>query len=439
MSVISLEIAGGPLDATVTVPGSKSLTNRALVAAALGNGKSVLTGALFSDDTEYMMDVLVRLGFEVIGDAARERIEVHGRGGHVPGTGADCFCGNSGTTIRFCAALACLGGGVYRLDGTTRMRERPIGALVDALRRLGALIEYEGEEGFPPLTVRASGLPGGTVTFDEPPSSQFISAVMLAAPCARSDVMIDVRGSLVSQPYVSMTSAVMGEFGATVIEDVGDDGAKFIIAAPQAYRSREYAVEPDASNASYFLAAAAVAGGRVTVQGLGEGSVQGDARFVEVLERMGCSVVRSRDSLTVEGPGDGSKLRGVDVDLNSMPDMVQTLSVVALFASGRTRISNVGNLRLKETDRLSALAAELTALGATVGEESDGLVIEPPEQVRAATIKTYDDHRMAMSFALAGLVVEGLEIADPECVSKTFPDFFDRWRLLTESGSTGES
>lgn len=431
MSKIALQPALRPLDATVTVPGSKSLTNRALTAAALAHGKSALAGALFSDDTEYMMDVLMRLGFDLNADAERQRIDVKGRGGHVPAMDANCFCGNSGTTIRFCTALAALGDGVYRFDGTARMRQRPIGALVDALRSLGVVIEYDGDEGCPPLTIRASGLSGGTVTFDEPPSSQFFSALLLAAPAAKADVMIDMRGPLVSRPYVRMTMTVMDAFGVAVIEDIQADRARFVVAAPQTYVAREYAIEPDASNASYFLAAPAVAGGRVTVQGLGHGSVQGDVGFVDVLEQMGCRIERSADALTVQAPPDGQRLRGVDVDLNEMPDMVQTLAVLALFAEGPTHIRRVANLRVKETDRLSALAKELTAMGATVEEEADGLRIVPPQRVRAATIKTYDDHRMAMSFALAGLAVEGVVIDDPECVAKTFPDFFNRWTQLT--------
>lgn len=432
MSKIALQPALRPLDATVTVPGSKSLTNRALMAAALAHGKSVLAGALFSDDTEYMMDVLMRLGFESLNaDAERQRIDIKGRGGHVPAMDANCFCGNSGTTIRFCTALAALGDGVYRFDGTARMRQRPIGALVDALRTLGVAIEYDGNEGCPPLTIRASGLSGGTVTFDEPPSSQFISALLLAAPAAKADVMIDIRGPLVSWPYVRMTMSVMDAFGVAVIEDIQADRARFVVPAPQTYVAREYAIEPDASNASYFLAAPAVAGGRVTVQGLGHGSVQGDVGFVDVLEQMGCRIERSADGLTVQAPPDGQRLRGVDVDLNEMPDMVQTLAVLALFAEGPTHIRRVANLRVKETDRLSALAKELTAMGATVEEETDGLRIVPPQRVRSATIKTYDDHRMAMSFALAGLAVEGVVIDEPGCVAKTFPDFFNRWAQLT--------
>ncbi|MEE9294536.1 MAG: 3-phosphoshikimate 1-carboxyvinyltransferase [Phycisphaerae bacterium] len=433
MTLLHLQPVDGPVHATVEIPGSKSLTNRALVMAALADGTSILSNALFAEDTEHMIATLEASGFAIAADPGKSRVEITGRGGHVPETVAELFCGNSGTTLRFCTALVALGYGRFRLDGVKRMRERPISQLVDALRVLGAGVEFHGREGYPPLTVHAQGLTGGTVTFKNPASSQFISALLMAAPAAANDVLIDVAGPLVSAPYVSMTTALMGVFGATAIEEVQPQRSRFIVPAPQPYRAVNLEIEPDASNASYFLAAPAVAGGEVTVTGIGTSSIQGDARFVDVLEMMGCCVERAVDCLTVRGPGAGEKLRPLNVDLNDMPDMVQTAAVLALFADGRSVLRNVANLRLKEADRLSALAHELTALGAGVEEHPDGLAIEPPGRFQAAAINTYDDHRMAMSFALAGLAVEGIVINDPECVGKTFPDFFERWARLSRS------
>jgi len=430
MSTLKLRAATKPLSATVSVPGSKSLTNRALVAGALANGTSILSNALFADDTRRMIDVLGALGFAIATDPRGGRIEITGAGGHVPAGEAQCFCGNSGTTIRFCTALAALGRGCYVLDGVPRMRQRPIGPLVGALGSLGASISFDENEGYPPITLRSKGLSAGTVVLDTSVSSQFLSALLLAAPSASGDVMIDVRGKLSSAPYVAMTTNLMAAFGVSVAEDVGPDGAKYIVPAPQAYRAEHYTIEPDASNASYFLAAAAVAGGTVTVDGLGTSSIQGDVHFVDVLEQMGCHVDRGANRLTVTGRSDGRRLHGIDIDLNAMPDMVQTTAVLALFADGPTSIRNVPNLRVKETDRLSALARELTAAGAQVEERADGLTITPPGQPRAAAIKTYDDHRMAMSFSLLGLAVDGVTIQDAECVDKTFPGFFKTWSSL---------
>lgn len=420
-----------PLDATVNLPGSKSLTNRALIAAALADGESTLTGALFSDDTELMMAALQTLGVRVAEDRACCSIKVTGCGGHLPASEADLYCGNSGTTIRFCTALCALGFGPYRLDGNDRMRLRPIGDLVSALQSAGVLIEFENREGYPPLVVHAGGLRGGEMSLDSPPSSQYVSALLLAAPYARGDVMIEIRGTVVSAPYLAMTTRLMDAFGVSVIETIGAGGAKFIVPAPQRYCGTVYAIEPDASNASYFFAAAAIAGGRVTVAGLGESSVQGDVKFVDVLERMGCRIERGADSITVFGPAKGERLRGVDVDLCDMPDVAQTLAVVALFAEGSTAIRNVGNLRIKETDRLAALGAELSKLGARVELFDDAIIIHPPANPAPARIATYDDHRMAMSFALAGLAIDGVEILDPTCVNKTFPDFFEHFERLT--------
>jgi 3-phosphoshikimate 1-carboxyvinyltransferase len=438
MSALMLKPATGPLDAVVRVPGSKSLTNRALIVAALADGRSRLHQALLADDTRHMLEALRALEIAVEFDQDRGMITVHGCGGHIPASGARLYCGNSGTTMRFCTALVALGVGDYRLEGAARMHERPIGPLVEALRRLGGRFEYLDAEGYPPLIAHAVGLNGGEAGFSSPPSSQMISGLLMAAPYARNDVYVEVRGELVSRPYVAMTLKVMEAFGVTVLARVDDRGARYVVAAPQRYEGRDYEIEPDASNASYFLAAPAVAGGRVTVEGLGVASVQGDVGFVDLLEQMGCRVEGDQARLTVHGP-DEQPLQGIDADLNDMPDLAQTLAVVALFAKGTTRIRNVQNLRIKETDRLAALARELTRLGAAVQTHDDGLTIKPPDKVLPAAVDTYDDHRMAMSFAIAALAADGIAINDPGCVSKTFPDFFERWGRLTEGGPVDEA
>ncbi|MCK4658669.1 MAG: 3-phosphoshikimate 1-carboxyvinyltransferase [Phycisphaerae bacterium] len=430
MCALLLPSASGPVNAVVRLPGSKSITNRAMITAALAKGKSRLTGVLFADDTQHMIVALQRLGVAITADPDACTVEVAGCQGHLPASDAEIYCGNSGTTMRFCTALCALGFGEYVLDGTARMQERPIEDLVQALQWLGTPVSYLGREGYPPLCIHARGLKGGQVHFDSPPSSQMVSALLMAAPCARSDVMIEVGGQLVSEPYVRMTLAVMDAFEVTVLDRVESGRARYIVSAPQGYQARRYAIEPDASNASYFLAAPAVAGGSVTVEGLGTDSIQGDAHFVGILERMGCRIHREPHRLTVHAPPAGEGLRGIDVDLNHMPDMVQTVAVVALFAEGPTRLRNVANLRLKETDRLAALAHELGALGAKVQVHSDGLTVCPPTRLVPAKIETYDDHRMAMSFALASLRLDGVVIKEPACVSKTFPDFFERFKAL---------
>jgi len=419
-----------PLDSTIRVPGSKSITNRALIVAALADGHSLLTGLLLADDTRLMIDVVRALGVAITVDESAATAEVSGCGGQIPASEAELFCGNAGTVMRFGTALAAAGFGRFAFDGVERMRQRPIGGLADALRRLGTGIEYIEDDGYPPLVVHASGLRGGHVMVDSPESSQMISALLLAAPYAISDVMIEATGQVPSVPYLIMTTALMDRFGVAVVEQYKPGNVKFIVSAPQRYQGRTLAIEPDASNASYFLAAPAIAGGRVTVKGLGTESIQGDARFVDVLERMGCEIERRNDSLTVRGPSGDRKLQGIDIDLNDMPDTAQTLAVTALFAEGPTTIRNVANLRVKETDRITALATGLGKLGARVDTFDDGLTIVPPAAPTPAAIDTYEDHRMAMSFALAGLRIPGLVINDPDCCSKTFPDFFERFTSL---------
>ncbi len=407
------------------------MTNRALIAAALADGHSLLTGVLLAEDTRLMFEALRALEIPITVDESSCAAEVTGCRGQIPASEAELFCGNAGTVMRFCTALVATAHGRFRLDGVKRMRQRPVGGLVEALQALGAGVEYLEKDGCPPIIVHANGLRGGQVVVPSPESSQMVSALLLAAPSAYGDVLIEVTGDVPSLPYLKLTTALMDRFGVSVIEQYDQSTAKFIIEAPQQYRARTLAIEPDASNATYFLAAPAVAGGRVTVEGLGVESLQGDVGFVDILERMGCRIERHPRRLTVIGPQEGRPLRGVDVDLNAMPDTVPTLAVIALFADGPTVIRNVANLRVKETDRLAALSCELARLGAAVEELSEGLRIAPPARLRPARIETYDDHRMAMSFALAGLRCEGLVINDQQCCEKTFPDFFQRFELLS--------
>jgi 3-phosphoshikimate 1-carboxyvinyltransferase len=408
----------GPIAARVRPPGSKSITNRALVCAALAEGTSRLVGALDSDDTRVMVNSLVRLGIAVRHDPTAATIDVTGCGGRIPANKADLFVGNSGTTMRFLTAMAALGNGVYRLDGVARMHQRPIGDLIAALAQLGADVASERPDGCPPVVVHATGLVGGRAELSGDVSSQFLSGLLMAAPYARTPVELTTSGALVSQPYVRMTVAVMEAFGVRVN---ADDLRNIRVPAPRAYRGREYSIEPDASAASYFFAAAAITGGEATVEGLARGSLQGDVAFVECLARMGCDVRYGDEAITVVG----RPLTGIDIDMNAISDTVQTLAAVALFARGPTTIRGVGHIRHKETDRIGNLAIELRKFGARVDETPDGLVIYPPQTLQGATIDTYDDHRMAMSLALVGLRASGVIINDPACVAKTYPAFFD--------------
>jgi 3-phosphoshikimate 1-carboxyvinyltransferase len=435
-----------PVAGRVRPPGSKSITNRALIAAALADGDSRLTGVLDSRDTQVMIDGLNRLGIPVEHDPVAATAVVHGCAGRPAADHADLGLENSGTSIRFLTALCALGRGTYRLDGNERMRQRPIGDLAAALRQFGVIVLCESAGECPPVEVRSTGIAGGRVTVSGEISSQYLSAILLAAPCAETQVEIDVEGRLVSRPYVDMTLGVMRAFGVNADSDPGDAGSdpgdfgkspgsrpqpaeRFVI-PPQTYRATEYAVEPDASAASYFLAAAAVTGGTVTVEGLSRNSLQGDVTFADVLERMGCRVEWGDDSVTVQG----GPLRGIDVDMNAISDTAQTLAAVAVFADGPTRIRNISHVRHKETDRIAAVATELRRLGLQADERVDGLTIYPGDPQPAA-IQTYDDHRMAMSFALIGLRVQGIEIADPECTAKTYPRYFDDLNRLCGRGA----
>jgi 3-phosphoshikimate 1-carboxyvinyltransferase len=371
-----------------------------------------------------MMDGLRQLGIEVDSADAGTTLSIHGAGGEVPALEGKLFCANSGTTIRFLTALATLGHGSFRLDGVERMRQRPISDLLDALHQLGGRAASENRDGCPPVIVHANGLPGGSAKIKGNISSQFLSGILMAAPAAESAVELIVDGPLVSQPYIRMTLSVMKAFGVNV--ETNEQLQRFHIASRERYHAREYAIEPDASAASYFWAAAAITGGEVSVEGLSAASLQGDVVFVDCLEQMGCHVHRDADSITVVG----QPLRGVDVDMNAISDTVQTLAVVAAFAQGTTTIRNIGHIRHKETDRINALATELRKLGVSVDEQNDGLKITPGE-LKPATIATYNDHRMAMSFALAGLRISGVWIANPNCVEKTYPGYFQDLQHIT--------
>jgi 3-phosphoshikimate 1-carboxyvinyltransferase len=394
-----------------------------MVLGAMGKGRSVLSNVLFADDTGVMIDCLQKLGFGVDVDRERRLVAIDGRGGEIPSSGAELYCGNSGTTIRFVAALSSLGRGTFVLDGNPRMRQRPIRGLIDVMKNLGVRARYRMEEGFPPVEIVANTLPGGLLRYGSEQSSQYLSAVLMTAPYARNEVRVDLEGEQTSWPYVAMTMQLMDVFGHTpeLERDIYGKPTKIVVPRGE-YAASEYPIEPDASNASYFLAAAAVhEGAKVTIEGLGKKSLQGDVGFADVLHDMGADLLFGKDFITVMGTG---QLNGIEVDLLAMPDVAQTLAVVALFARGDTVIRGLHTLKLKETDRIEALATELRKLGAEVEAGDDFLAITPPQQVKPAAIDTYDDHRMAMSFAVAGTKVEGVIIKDAECVHKTYPAFF---------------
>jgi 3-phosphoshikimate 1-carboxyvinyltransferase len=430
--VLAIPPVAGPISGTVRVPGSKSLTNRALIlGAACGVHSWYLTGALRSEDTEVMVQALQRLGYEIVTDWNAERPEIrmyHPERG-ITANEADLFVANSGTSMRFLTALVCLGHGRYRLDGIPRMRERPIQDLLDALQQLGVQAHSENGNGCPPVLVEANGLPGGHVRIKGDVSSQFLSALLLVAPCAGSDVTIEVTGALVSEPYVDMTVELLRRYGYVV--ESGPGPRYRIPAQRRSSVCAGCAIEPDASAASYFFAVAAITGGTIAVPGLDRKSLQGDVGFVDLLERMGCAVSWADAALTVRG----GPLRGIDCDMNAISDTVMTLGAVACFAEGPTTIRNVAHIRHKETDRLAALATELRRVGAEVHERDDGLTIVP-KPLHGAEIETYNDHRMAMSLAVVGLRVPGVVIRNPGCVAKTYPHFFTDLQQLCSRGAS---
>ena len=417
-NMIEIQPIRKPLDATIEVPGSKSYTNRALLVAALARGASTLTGALFSDDTHYMCNALQNLGVEIDAVEKRAMFDVSGNGGDIPVSSAELYIGNSGTTSRSLTAYVSLGHGRFVIDGDEPMRHgRPISDLLDALTQIGVSARSQYDNGHLPVIVEASGLEGGRTRLDVSKSSQFLTALLLIAPCAKNDVEIEVVGDR-EMPYIDITLAVMEAFGVQVVSE----GYKYFrIEGGQRYQPRIYNVEPDASNASYFFAAAALTGGRVTVQHLHLDSMQGDVQFVRILEQMGCQVAVSDIGITVTGP---HQLKGVDVDMRAISDTALTLAAIAPFADSKVTIRNIEHTRWQETDRIHAMVTELRRLGVPVIEHQDGLEVSP-SSITPAAIDTYEDHRMAMAFSLVGLKARGIRINDPDCVSKTFPNYFE--------------
>jgi 3-phosphoshikimate 1-carboxyvinyltransferase len=416
---IEITPLAAPLAASVRVPGSKSITNRALLIAAMAHGKSVLEAVGLSDDTRRMADALRTLGFRIEIDETAARITVEGAGGAIPAHGAELFIGGAGTAMRFLAAFVTLGEGRFRIDGNERMRERPIGPLLDAMQRLGAKVFSERDNRCPPIVIDAGAAPGrfsgGITGIDASESSQFVSAMLMPAPIWRDGLTLKVSGDA-ARPFIAMTLDLMRAWGARSAHD----GDTITVPGGQSYRAQRYVVEPDASSASYFAAAAALLGGTVTLEGIRKSSIQGDARFMDVLEQMGARVTWSDRGVEVAGTG---CLSGVDLAMNAMPDMVATLAAIAPFASSPTRIRSVAFIRHHESDRIAALATELRKLGAAVDEFDDGLAIQP-SHIHGGSVETYDDHRIAMSFAVTGLKTGGIRIKNPACVAKTFPDFF---------------
>jgi len=404
---------------TVRLPGSKSISNRVLLLAALAQGETEVTGLLDADDTRVMRDALSALGVRFSGS------KTVGVGGVFPVKQADLSLGNAGTAFRPLTAALALSGGEYRLSGVPRMHERPIGDLVDALRAIGARIDYTGKEGYPPLAIHPGEINASVVQVRGEVSSQFVTALLMALPLLQKESTIEITGELISKPYVEITLNVMRRFGIDVARD---DWRSFHIPAAKYKSPGRIFVEGDASSASYFLAAGALGGGPVRVEGVGRGSIQGDVRFTEVLEKMGAEVSLEDNAIEVRGRG---KLRAIDMDMNHIPDAAMTAAVLALFADGPSTLRNIGSWRVKETDRIAAMAAELRKLGATVEEGRDSLGITPAPLKPNVAIDTYDDHRMAMSFSLVSLGSVPVRINDPSCVAKTFPDYFAALASIT--------
>lgn len=410
----------------VNLPGSKSVSNRALLLAALASGTTRLTNLLDSDDIRHMLNALSKLGVSYRLSDDKTVCEVEGLGKPFQATDAlELFLGNAGTAMRPLAAALCLGQGEVILTGEPRMKERPIGHLVDALRQAGAKVEYLENDNYPPLKIFGTGLKGGTVEIDGSISSQFLTAFLMSAPLAQDDVTIKIVGELVSKPYIDITLHIMAQFG---VEVENNDYQEFVIRHGQSYVAPgDFLVEGDASSASYFLAAAAIKGGEIKVTGIGKKSIQGDIQFADALEKMGAEIEWG-DDYVISRVGE---LKAVDMDFNHIPDAAMTIATTALFAQGTTAIRNVYNWRVKETDRLAAMATELRKVGAEVEEGEDYLIVTPPAQLTHAAIDTYDDHRMAMCFSLVALSDTPVTINDPKCTSKTFPDYFEKLEGLS--------
>jgi len=407
------------IDGEVNLPGSKSLSNRALFLAALAEGTTTITNLLESDDTRHMLNALKQLGIQYTLSEDKTECTIIGNAGAISCVEPqELFLGNAGTAMRPLCAGLCLGSGEYTLTGEPRMKERPIGHLVDALRQAGAKIEYIENDDYPPISIKANGLEGGNVEIDGAISSQFLTALLMAAPLAKNDMTITIIGELVSKPYIDITLHIMKQFG---VEVEHDNYKIFRIKSGQIYKAVEtFMIEGDASSASYFLAAAAIKGGTVKVKGIGKQSIQGDVQFVDILEKMGAKVVWDDTYVTVTR----ENLHAIDMDFNHIPDAAMTIATTALFVEGTTTLRNIYNWRVKETDRLYAMATELRKVGAKVEEGEDYLKITAPKQLKHAAIDTYDDHRMAMCFSLLALNEVSVTINEPECTAKTFPTYF---------------
>lgn len=408
------------VDGAINLPGSKSVSNRALLLAALACGKTVLTNLLDSDDVRHMLNALSALGINYTLSADRTRCDITGNGGALRAPSAlELFLGNAGTAMRPLAAALCLGQNEIVLTGEPRMKERPIGHLVDSLRQGGANIDYLEQENYPPLRLRG-GFIGGDIEVDGSVSSQFLTALLMTAPMAPEDTIIRVKGELVSKPYIDITLNLMKTFG---VEIANHHYQQFVVKGGQQYHSPgRYLVEGDASSASYFLAAGAIKGGTVKVTGIGRKSMQGDIRFADVLEKMGATITWGDDFIACTR----GELHAIDMDMNHIPDAAMTIATTALFAKGTTTLRNIYNWRVKETDRLFAMATELRKVGAEVEEGHDYIRITPPAKLQHADIGTYNDHRMAMCFSLVALSDTPVTILDPKCTAKTFPDYFEQ-------------
>ena len=416
----------GKINGEIFLPGSKSLSNRALLIAALANGVTKITNLLVSDDIKHMLNALSQLGIEyTLSDCGTECVVVGNNGFFKSSQPLEISLGNAGTAMRpLCAALAA-SQGEFILTGEPRMKERPIGHLVDALEQLNADIKYLENKDYPPVKITGKALTGDTVSIDGSISSQFLTAILMVAPLLKTDTNIVIEGELVSKPYIDITLDIMSRFGVNV---KNNDYQSFTVKGNQSYESVDkYMVEGDASSASYFLAAGAIKGGEITVHGVGKLSVQGDKHFADVLEKMGAEVIWNDESITVVG----KPLTAVDMDMNHIPDAAMTIATTALFAKGTTTIRNIYNWRVKETDRLTAMATELRKVGATVIEGEDFISITPTDSLIHAEIDTYDDHRVAMCFSLVALSDTPVTINDPKCTSKTFPDYFDKLKQVS--------
>ncbi|NGN97790.1 3-phosphoshikimate 1-carboxyvinyltransferase [Grimontia sp. S25] len=416
------------INGEVNLPGSKSVSNRALLLAALAKGTTRLTNLLDSDDIRHMLNALSKLGVTYRLSADKTECEVEGLGGAFKTSEPlELFLGNAGTAMRPLAAALCLGEGEYVLTGEPRMKERPIGHLIDAMRTVGADVTYLENENYPPLKIISQDIQGGDVEIDGTISSQFLTALLMTAPLFSGDTNIRIKGDLVSKPYIDITLHIMAQFG---VEVANSDYQTFHVKGNQSYTAPgDFLVEGDASSASYFLAAAAIKGGEVKVTGIGKKSVQGDVKFADALAAMGADIEWGDDYVIARR----GELKAVDLDFNHIPDAAMTIATAALFAEGTTSIRNVYNWRVKETDRLSAMATELRKVGAEVEEGEDYITITPTPNLQHAAIDTYDDHRMAMCFSLVALSDTPVTINDPKCTSKTFPDYFDKLASLSES------